>query len=1708
MKNTLRKLLSLLLVFSLALTLGTALAEQDDDPGDDPGEPVDVSRASAELDIPEEPEEFQAPAPAAEPLVPMDPANPAGGYMNLAYLYSTSTSAIAAMDFTVLTHLNYAFGLIYHTEFDRGWTSRPGTSNWNYLVITNPSVEYTVYLSTAIQTALRQVVNKRNADNPGMKVLLSVGGDGCRGFSAMSATPASRARFLQSCKVIVDDYGLDGLDLDWEFPCMDGWGQSLENYPEDRDNYTALVREAREMFGPDFLLTMAGSADIPFSEYWVDLEALGELFDFMNLMTYDFQYDSNYFGWNLGTSRDWMTEVNPTTFGEGDEDKWAMYSVEHYVSAGFPREKILLGYTTGSQSLPEYHRPQPEHKWNWLNSALSASGWTSTTYGALLWQRVENRLDGNTFNGTSGGVTKQIEFHKEWDRLAFCPVVYAYDLTDDPGRTQKLFVLSYHDEQELKARADYIKETGLRGSFFWQYGGDTNSWMAQTVAKHLRQPMESPKPAKYMNLAYLYSSNASQIGALDYSVLTHLDYAFGLVYNTEFDRGWGARPGTSNWNYLVITNPEVEHTIYLSSAQRTALNQLNTLKAAQNPDLKILLSVGGDGAKGFSNMASTPASRHKFALSCLAMMNEFDLAGIDLDWEFPCMDGWGNGLENYPSDRENYTLLVKELRDVLGPDALLTIAGSANVLFPNDWSDLKEVVKYLDFVNLMTYDLHYESCHFDYPLNSSRWFPTYNTAEDYSAAFAVNNYVGSGIPRNKILIGYKTGNTTLQTQFRNGTYPSLSGSKWAWVNAAQTALNWNVAANGTYTWQRVLNGLDGKTATVTSGGVTKTIEFHRFWDRYAGLSEVIAYDLTADPGRTEKLLYMSYHDPQGLANRAKYIKDNGLLGSFFWQYTGDTNSWMATEMYNNLGITKEPEPEPELVWPYTPTEWVLFNMAKIDLDKHGFGQYDTIHTIKRALGSPVDTQDRQGGNTTYSTIGGSFWSSFTTAQKNEFLQPTGEYYALYQNMLDQEALMLKIWLEGLLVPQPGESWQHHDARIGQLYAMFVDTPGYYYYVDRDRRINILGARHYADNPLVQQIGVIADGYGAKFTAECYVPGKAVERQIALMDPTNAAAVAAARVEYDKLDNLGKSCVMNYELLTRAEGFVYPDGTDRQMENIVSVGMRKPTNQDTGFTASNHQSALSDMLRALPEAEPWYIWISGVNTGALMAGTTSWDTLAASGKLQYPVDYYQGMGITLQADPVGDAFFAYLDANYPDAEVYLQVENMNRLVEPQMDVLRHRAAQFNCIKGFAMDIEWYNHNTEDCGLRVSDYRARAWNEYIYKTWGPEYSLAIKHYDAAHMPETYRGGGDGVSNPIIIVYDGQNVGSWDGTHGGRYDGATAGNGSVPGLGGFWVRYAQYFYPTPVIFQTGYSNDNHWMYEMDAVDFDNPLFLRSYANKCAEVLTPGHRFGMAWVNFNRNCYPEFPNANWRTPATHLTELTSRTINYLQNYNGNSNYMLGGIWGFYSNAAGRARNQENNPLTYYDGMWVYNVRQYANALIAKGAPAANFTGNTYYTRFLGIEVRSFDIMVQHRYDIIKDTGYIPERDLKDILMLYNMYNGLSTTATCVFPAAPDAVDGYVNGTIQRNAVTKYALYKELLKISRYITPSLSVVNVRKGGTATIAIDKNFAAAVEFSSAVPMFATVSQSGVVTGVAAGISVIRITDPESGLTVNVPVNVVN
>ena len=172
---------------------------------------------------------------------------------------------------------------------------------------------------------------------------------------------------------------------------------------------------------------------------------------------------------------------------------------------------------------------------------------------------------------------------------------------------------------------------------------------------------------------------------IDANKLTHINYAFVDVKDSM---AWLTNLATDTINF----------------------RKLNYLKN-DNPDLKIIISIGGWAwSENFSDAVLTQNSRRKFAQTGAAIVERYNLDGIDIDWEYPGMRGEDNVFRT--EDKENFTLMFKAIREEL--DKMTTKTGktyqvtTALPCFPKLFqvTEMGEVAKYIDYLNIMAYDYY------------------------------------------------------------------------------------------------------------------------------------------------------------------------------------------------------------------------------------------------------------------------------------------------------------------------------------------------------------------------------------------------------------------------------------------------------------------------------------------------------------------------------------------------------------------------------------------------------------------------------------------------------------------------------------------------------------------------------------------------------------------------------------------------------------------------------------------------------------------------------------------------------------------------------------------------------------------------------------------------------------------------------------------
>lgn len=308
--------------------------------------------------------------------------------------------------------------------------------------------------------------------------------------------------------------------------------------------------------------------------------------------------------------------------------------------------------------------------------------------------------------------------------------------------------------------------------------------------------------------------------------------------------------------------------VTLDPSAEVRLRQLTALKAT-HPSLKVAISVGGWGAGGFSEAASTEAGRRAFADSAAQLVASHDADGLDVDWEYPTHHE--SGIRSSPQDRADFTLLLQAIRTSLDQAGAargrsgarhytLSIAAADGPFVSG--IDIAAVAPYLDWFNLMTYDFvnsmtpttgHHTGLH------ASVLAP----ADARSVARAVRQFLAAGVPPGKLVIGV-----------------AFYGREFADVRPDHQGLYQPYGHyQGELPWPQL------KADYIDRNG------YVRYWDAQAQAPWLWN-------ARTRR--FVSYDDPQSIVAKAAYVKAQHLGGIMYWEQSLDPDDELLDAIWQGL----------------------------------------------------------------------------------------------------------------------------------------------------------------------------------------------------------------------------------------------------------------------------------------------------------------------------------------------------------------------------------------------------------------------------------------------------------------------------------------------------------------------------------------------------------------------------------------------------------------------------------------------------------------------------------------------------------------------------------------------------------------------------------------------------------------------------------------
>ncbi len=347
--------------------------------------------------------------------------------------------------------------------------------------------------------------------------------------------------------------------------------------------------------------------------------------------------------------------------------------------------------------------------------------------------------------------------------------------------------------------------------------------------------------------------------------ITHVNYAFATIKDgviDYFDK------------YAAV---EVTHGEAWDSPYKGNLGQFEKLKA-DNPHLSVLVSIGGWSQSGnFHDVASTQAKRDRFASSVIQFIREHKLDGADIDWEYPVSSRQPDLTDNAndqgtpnadASEKETFTLLLKTLREHLnaageqdGQYYQLSAAVSAGFVNIEN-TQPKLYSEYLDFVNIMTYDLHGA---WDTSTNhQSALYQNPNAPDDLNINSVIAKFKSYGISNKKLVIGtpfYSRGWKNVATDGIDENLPGLFAS----ANGGANGIWDGGVAAGVNPYYHVIE-------------MENDPDFTKYYDENAEAPYLYS--------ATKQELY-TYEDKRSLQAKIDFVKEKGLGGMIIWELSSD-----------------------------------------------------------------------------------------------------------------------------------------------------------------------------------------------------------------------------------------------------------------------------------------------------------------------------------------------------------------------------------------------------------------------------------------------------------------------------------------------------------------------------------------------------------------------------------------------------------------------------------------------------------------------------------------------------------------------------------------------------------------------------------------------------------------------------------------------------
>ncbi|KAB7504487.1 putative chitinase 3 [Armadillidium nasatum] len=650
----------------------------------------------------------------------------------------------------------------------------------------------------------------------GIKVLISLGGwndSGGDKFSRLVNNPAARKKFNEHALSFVQQYGFDGLDLDWEFPKC--WQTDCTRGPmSDKEGFTSWIRELSDLFKPyRYLLSAVVSPSreiVPLwssfnnftISYWIKLGAdpkklvlgmplYGQSFTLENsnnnglnaptvgggkagpytramgfLAYYEICHSIKYRSWNI--VRDSFGTMGPYAYlgnqWVGFDDVKSIQMKAEYV-----KQMGLRGAMIWALDFDDF-----------VNRCLCDSYPLLKTINRVLRNypspKDECPMLGETSQGqpqttpTPTSTTTHSSTRPHF--IVASTLRQKLTQTPHPSSPPPLPVQEAPQGQFVAMAGKPCNAGEFRphhdcSKFYECYQGKLREVSCYRGLHHKGAgKCDRPEVANCKGIRIRPESSPSVVtpsmSAPDFVIETRPEHQVAVKQGSDF--GTEGEPCSDGTFKRHVQCNKFYQCLHGKLTERRCLPGLNwdgqvqfyqKVTGLKAKGIRVLLAIGGwNDSKGskYSRLVNDPSARAKFIQHVVQFIEKHNFDGLDLDWEYPKC--WQVDCDAGPaSDKDAFSAWIRELRAAFTPrNWLLTAAVSPSYKVIEAGYNVKDLTDYLDFVNVMTYDYH---GHWDKKTGhvAPMLHHPESPAPEFNANYTINYFIEKGANPKKLIMG-------------------------------------------------------------------------------------------------------------------------------------------------------------------------------------------------------------------------------------------------------------------------------------------------------------------------------------------------------------------------------------------------------------------------------------------------------------------------------------------------------------------------------------------------------------------------------------------------------------------------------------------------------------------------------------------------------------------------------------------------------------------------------------------------------------------------------------------------------------------------------------------------------------------------------------------------------------------------------------------